>query len=96
MIKRVILTTALTTALAAAMALVGGAALAAENGDAALKAAIAGSARLPANVARDGERHPYETLTFFGIKPNMTVVELRRAAAGTPRSWRPICASRAA
>ena len=76
MIKRVILTTALTTALAAAMALVGGAALAAENGDAALKAAIAGSARLPANVARDGERHPYETLTFFGIKPNMTVVEL--------------------
>lgn len=44
--------------------------------DAALKAAIAGSARSPANVARDGARHPYETLRFFGIAPNMTVVEL--------------------
>lgn len=52
------------------------AALAADTPDAALKAAIAGSARAPANVLRDGARHPYETLTFFGIKPGMTVVEL--------------------
>ncbi|PND38168.1 methyltransferase [Paucibacter aquatile] len=44
--------------------------------DAALKAAIAGSHRTPANVARDGARHPYETLSFFGIKPTQTVVEL--------------------
>ncbi|TFW13701.1 methyltransferase [Massilia arenosa] len=44
--------------------------------DAALKAAIAGSHRSAANVARDQYRHPYETLTFFGIKPTMTVVEL--------------------
>ncbi len=44
--------------------------------DDALKAAIAGAARAPANAARDGARHPYETLNFFGIKPNMTVVEL--------------------
>jgi predicted methyltransferase len=44
--------------------------------DAALKAAIAGSHRSPANSARDAARHPYETLTFFGIKPTMTVVEL--------------------
>jgi predicted methyltransferase len=44
--------------------------------DDALKAAIASPARSPANVARDVYRHPYETLTFFGIKPNMTVVEL--------------------
>jgi len=44
--------------------------------DDALKAAIAGSVRSPANVARDVHRHPYETLTFFGIKPGMTVVEL--------------------
>jgi predicted methyltransferase len=27
-------------------------------------------------VARDGWRHPYEALTFFGIRPDMTVVEL--------------------
>lgn len=44
--------------------------------DDALKAAIAHPARTPANVERDGARHPYETLTFFGIKPTMTVVEL--------------------
>jgi predicted methyltransferase len=44
--------------------------------DDALKAAIAGSHRSPANVARDTARHPYETLAFFGIRPNMTVVEL--------------------
>jgi predicted methyltransferase len=42
----------------------------------ALKEAVASSARTPANAARDGARHPYETLSFFGIKPNMTVVEL--------------------
>ena len=28
------------------------------------------------NVARDIYRHPYETLSFFGIKQDMTVVEL--------------------
>jgi predicted methyltransferase len=44
--------------------------------DDALKGAIASTTRTPANVARDVYRHPYETLTFFGIKPNMTVVEL--------------------
>lgn len=44
--------------------------------DVALKAAIAAPTRTPANVARDGARHPYETLSFFGIKPTMTVVEL--------------------
>jgi predicted methyltransferase len=46
------------------------------HADDALKAAIASKDRAPANVARDSARHPYETLTFFGIKPNMTVVEL--------------------
>ncbi len=51
---------------------VSGAALA----DDSLKAAIAGSHRSAANVARDSARHPYETLRFFGIAPTMTVVEL--------------------
>ncbi|HEY1042921.1 MAG TPA: methyltransferase [Telluria sp.] len=41
-----------------------------------LKAAIEGAHRTPANVARDAARHPYETLSFFGIRPDMTVVEL--------------------
>jgi len=47
-----------------------------KSDDAQLRAAIAGSHRSSANTARDTWRHPYETLTFFGIKPNMTVVEL--------------------
>ena len=44
--------------------------------DAALKAAIASPERTPAFSARDVWRHPYETLQFFGIKPDSTVVEL--------------------
>src|SRR3984957_7249196 len=43
---------------------------------AALQAAIAGPQRADANKARDKFRHPLETLTFFGIKPDMTVVEV--------------------
>ena len=36
----------------------------------------AGSWRTPAFVARDGARHPVEELTFLGLKPDMTVVEI--------------------
>ena len=43
---------------------------------AALDAVIAGSWRTPANVARDGFRHPKETLGFFGVDANDTVNEL--------------------
>jgi len=42
----------------------------------ALKAAIAAPTRTPANVARDRYRHPYETLSFFGVRPSDTVVEI--------------------
>ncbi|HEV2008832.1 MAG TPA: methyltransferase [Burkholderiales bacterium] len=41
-----------------------------------LKAAVDGSQRDPANRARDRFRHPLETLAFFGIRDNMTVVEI--------------------
>jgi len=41
-----------------------------------LETAIAGSHRDPVNVARDPYRHPKETLTFFGLDPAMTVVEI--------------------
>ena len=44
--------------------------------DDALKAALAGAQRTPENAARDTWRHPYETLNFFGLRPDMTVVEL--------------------
>jgi predicted methyltransferase len=38
--------------------------------------AVADARRKPANVARDKYRHPVETLTFFGISPASTVVEI--------------------
>jgi predicted methyltransferase len=42
----------------------------------ALAAAIAAPGRTRANVARDVHRHPLETLAFFGVEPNDTVVEI--------------------
>ncbi|MDP1619211.1 MAG: methyltransferase [Phenylobacterium sp.] len=41
-----------------------------------LEEAVAGGWRDPQDVARDAARHPVETLTFFGLKPGMTVVEV--------------------
>src|SRR5512143_3005864 len=41
-----------------------------------LKAVIAGSLRSDSDKARDQYRHPLETLTWFGIKNDMTVVEI--------------------
>ena len=41
-----------------------------------LAAAIAVPTRTDANRARDKYRHPYETLSFFGVKPSDTVVEI--------------------
>jgi predicted methyltransferase len=42
----------------------------------ALQAAVAGAWRDPANVARDGWRHPAQTLTYFGVQPEHTVIEV--------------------
>jgi predicted methyltransferase len=41
-----------------------------------LKAIVNGEQRSAEHKARDKYRHPVETLAFFGIRPNMTVVEL--------------------
>ncbi len=60
---------------AALMALAGYASVAAPA-DPALATAIASPERKPAHVARDTARHPAEELTFFGVTPKMTVVEL--------------------
>jgi len=48
----------------------------AQNGQTRLKQAIAGDHREAKNKARDEYRRPYETLTFFDIAPDMTVVEI--------------------
>ena len=41
-----------------------------------LKESIESQDRTPQFTTRDVYRHPYETLTFFNIQPDMTVVEL--------------------
>ena len=47
-----------------------------DDNAAALKAAVDSPSRNPKDAARDKYRHPVETLTFFGLKPGMTVVEI--------------------
>jgi predicted methyltransferase len=61
------------TAAALAAALAWSGPLAADD---ALRAVIDDPERAGEERARDEFRHPYETLTFFGIRPDMTVVEL--------------------
>ncbi|RUO34147.1 class I SAM-dependent methyltransferase [Aliidiomarina sanyensis] len=46
------------------------------GGNQALKEAIAAEHRTPAFVDRDHYRNPYETLNFFDVQPDMTVVEI--------------------
>lgn len=46
------------------------------HADDALRQAIASPQRTAAFAARDSWRHPYETLRFFGIRADSTVVEL--------------------
>jgi predicted methyltransferase len=41
-----------------------------------LDQALAANHRDPKNAARDQYRHPKETLMFFGLRPDMTVVEV--------------------
>lgn len=53
-----------------------------KSSEEALKAIVASPHRTPGNPERDRYRHPVETLSFFGIKPNMTVVEV-----GTGAGW---------
>jgi predicted methyltransferase len=50
--------------------------------DAALQAAIGSDARPAADVARDRYRHPFESLTFWGLTPGSTVVEISPGRGG--------------
>ncbi len=52
------------------------------NPKAALTAIVKSGHRVPGHSDRDQYRHPVETLTFFGIKQNMTVVEM-----GSGEGW---------
>lgn len=62
--------------LLAAAAIAVFAAPAAYAADAQLAAAVAGPQRSEQHKARDAHRHPVETLTFWGLKPGQTVVEI--------------------
>jgi predicted methyltransferase len=46
------------------------------SAETALDAALANPARSPENMARDAWRHPRETLMFFGLGADQTVVEI--------------------
>jgi len=72
MIKTLLLFVALTTLATMSPALI------AQPADIApaLKAALDGPQRDAANRQRDRYRHPAETLTFFGIRDDMTVIEI--------------------
>jgi predicted methyltransferase len=50
--------------------------------DTALQAAIGSAARPAADVARDAYRHPFETLTFRGLTPGSTIVEIEPGRGG--------------
>lgn len=55
--------------------------------DTVLQGIIASETRPAADMARDAHRHPMETLTFWGLQPAMTVVEIEPGRAGW---WRNI------
>lgn len=46
------------------------------SADAALIEAVARPSRSPSDVARDGARHPVESLSFWGLKPGQTLMEI--------------------
>lgn len=48
-----------------------------DSSNALLQQAVNGNWRSAAHKARDQYRHPIETLQFFGLKPDMTVIELQ-------------------
>ena len=50
--------------------------------DEALQAAIGSDTRSAADVARDAYRHPFETLTFWGLTPGSTIVEIEPGRGG--------------
>jgi len=50
--------------------------------DTALQAAVGSDARPAADVARDVYRRPFETLTFWGLTPGSTIVEIEPGRGG--------------
>lgn len=59
-----------------------------------LTAALAGAQRTDAEKARDKYRHPAETLSFFGLRDDMTVVELAPGAGWYTAVLAPVLAEK--
>jgi predicted methyltransferase len=59
-----------------------------------LAAALAGPQRMPASAERDRYRHPLETLSFFGIMPKMTVLEIGPGEGWYTELLAPVLAAR--
>jgi predicted methyltransferase len=64
------------------------------NGKAAMAAAVAGKHRRPASPERDHDRHPVETFDFYGLQPNMTVLEFAPGEAWFTELLAPVVAKR--
>jgi predicted methyltransferase/dienelactone hydrolase len=64
------------------------------NVRAGLKAILKGPHRMPGNAERDAQRHPVETLAFFGLKPNMTVFEYGPGAGWYTELLAPLLAAK--
>lgn len=59
---------------------------------AAIRAAVANPARLESEKPRDRYRHPAETLSFFGIRPDQTVIEYSPGGGWYTRILMPLLA----
>lgn len=64
------------------------------TGHAAMLAVLASRHRRPASPERDHDRHPLETFDFYGLQPNMTVVELAPGEGWFTELIAPILAKR--
>lgn len=71
---------------------VAGYALAANEIDTKVEGALAAAARPEADRERDRNRHPLETLNFFGLKDNMRVLELIPGGGWYTRVLAPVLA----
>jgi predicted methyltransferase len=59
-----------------------GSAAASEVDASKLRALVDGPQRSAKNLARDPYRHPFEVLSFFGVRPDATVIEIDPGGAG--------------
>ena len=82
--------------LAFAVPILAGQALAANDIDAKVEAALAAEARPAGDRERDRNRRPLQTLNFFGLKDNMRVLELLPGGGWYTRVLAPVLAENGA